>query len=444
MKKVLDINGSPFLHGYSHTASFMSITMNRVRFGQSDVNVSDLIWGYDNSRIKTFFCEIVNGYEKRIIKNLPPNVKIKNDSFDIFFNGNNDESIYLFNALDSLQSFEYKLNAMKEICRWSMAGAEINNGNSNNGNFFRAVFAPMNMIYITGEKNGDKFTYNINNKEKCQYMKLDTSDVINVLISENGEDWHLIHREDNYFDRNLGRVGFFSWIGCDSFEDWFFSNFIQLHCSKNLECYYDVKLNYYIAPFLKSHYNMSNPWIDEYYIPKEYVEQSKGILDFIHFCLNKDIYVSLHLNEKYIPDKWAYNYKDFEHESLIYGLDDEKEILYLMGFNKTQTFEPYTLSYSIFLSSYNNVFYSKELIMMTFTIPDLSFTLNPTRIINFLKEYSLGINSTFRETLIYDKIDWVFGINVYDVMIDHVNLLRDKKIVYLLSEHKKFMKERIN
>lgn len=182
MKKVLDINGSPFLHGYSHTASFMSIAMNRVRFGQSDVNVSDLIWGYDNSRIKTFFNEIDNGCEKRIIKNLPPNVKIKNDSFDIFFNGKNNESIYLFNALDSLQSFEYKLNAMKEICRWSMAGAEINNGNSNNGNFFRAVFAPMNMICITGEKNGEKFTYNINNKEKCQYMKLDTSDVINVLI----------------------------------------------------------------------------------------------------------------------------------------------------------------------------------------------------------------------------------------------------------------------
>lgn len=80
------------------------------------------------------------------------------------------------------------------------------------------------------------------------------------------------------------------------------------------------------------------------------------------------MYVSLHLNEEYIPNKWAYNYKDFEHESLIYGLDDEKEVLYLMGFNKTQTFEPCTLSYSIFLSSYNNVFYSKELIMMSFTI----------------------------------------------------------------------------
>ena len=50
---------------------------------------------------------------------------------------------------------------MKEICRWSMAGAEINNGNSNNGNFFRAVFSPINIINIKREKNCDKINYKI-------------------------------------------------------------------------------------------------------------------------------------------------------------------------------------------------------------------------------------------------------------------------------------------
>lgn len=447
MNKILEINEKPFLHGYSHTASFMSIVMGKVRFNQSDVSVSGLSWYYSDLDKKDFLSEFEeDNNKKKISKQLPINVEETNDSFDIHFGKCNDiksDSCYLFNTMEKLTSFEFKLNSMKEVCRWSMAGAEINDGGENaHKNIFRAVFSPMNVIRIMGEKYGNGFYIEIENNDECKYMKINVSDSIDVLISKNGYMWENIYSCENYFDSHA-RIGFFAWIGNDSFQDWFFSNYIQLHCSNDLECCYDVKLNYYIAYFLNYRYNMSNPWLEQHYIPRDYIDSSNGILDFVRFCLKRNKYLSLHLNEKYVPEKWAYGNTDFEHESLIYGIDDEKKQLYLMGFNKNQTFEPYTLSYSDFSLAYKNIICNKDLVMLSYKIPDLAFTLDTKRIVAFLNEYLLGINSTYRETLMYDEMNWVFGIKIYDVMIDNVVKLKDKKISYLLSEHKMIMKERV-
>ncbi len=447
MNKILEINEKPFLHGYSHTASFMSIVMGKVRFNQSDVSVSGLTWCYSDLDKKDFLSEIEEDNDKKkILKQLPPNVEKTDDILDMHFGKRNDiksDSCYLFNTMEGLTGFEFKLNSMKEVCRWSMAGAEINEEGSNaHKNVFRAVFSPMNVIRIMGEKYGNGFSIEIKNNDECKYMKINISDKIEVLISTDGHMWKNIYSCENYF-ADSARIGFFAWIGNDSFQDWFYSNYIQLHCSNDLECCHDVKLNYYIPAFLNYRYNMSNPWLEQHYIPRDYIDSSNGILDFVRFCLKRNKYLTLHLNEKYVPDKWAYSITDFEHESLIYGIDDEKKQLHLMGFNKNQKFEPYALSYNDFSLAYKNVFCNKDLVMLSYKIPDLACTLDIKRIVTFLNEYLLGTNSTYRETLMYDEMNWVFGIKVYDVMINNVKKLRDKKIPYLISEHKKIMKERV-
>ena len=186
MNRILEISEKPFLHGYSHTASFMSIVMGKVRFHQSDVSISSLIWHYDDFCKKDFSSEIEYDDKKKILNQLPLNIEETNDGFDVHFGKFNDaksDSCYLFNQLDGLNSFEFKLNAMKEVCRWSMAGGEINDGDlSTSKNVFRAVFSPMNVIRIIGEKQGNGFSFEIENNDECKYMKIDISDSIDVLI----------------------------------------------------------------------------------------------------------------------------------------------------------------------------------------------------------------------------------------------------------------------
>ncbi len=445
MRKILDINANPALHGYSHTADFMSIVTNKVRFGLSDINVSDFKWQYETIEKQDFDTVIETAGEKKKVTILPSGIKKNNEEYDISFGIKKDEFIssFFFNSVDGLNSFEFKLNAMKEVCRWSIAGAEISSGEFNAPEkVFRAVFSPMNVIRISGNEHGDDYSYEVKNEDECKYMRIVVSKSIEVFVSKDGCEWKSIHIQNNIFDASA-RIGFFAWIGEDRFKDWYYSNFIQLHCSKDLTEYYDVKLNYYLPAFLNYRHNMSNPWLEQFYVPGRYVDETSGILELIRFCLKNNKYLSLHLNEKNVPGKWAYERKDFEHRSLVYGIDDEERQLYLMGYNKTQTFEPYTLSYDDFCLAYKNVRENKELVILAYQIPEVPFTLNKERIIDFLSEYLSGTNSTYRDSLIYDEIDWVFGVNIYDTLADNAEKLRDKKITYLVSEHKKLMKERI-
>lgn len=449
MRKILKICENPFMHGYFHTASFMSIVTNHVRFHQSDINVSNLNWSYTDNVKTDFICEIGSKDEK-IKRYYPPelssNISYNNDGYDICFGKHDDfysNTCYLFNTMKNLRAFSFKLNAMKEVCKWSMAGVEINEETSDYKNVFRAVFSPMSVIRIMGEKNGEVFSFEYNNDNNNKFINILFTDIIVVQVSSDGELWKDIYDTENFFDQSNSRIGFFSWIGDDSFQDWFYTNFIQLHCSKDLDFYYDVKLNYYVRGFLDYRYNMSNPWIEQFYLQRDYIDVNGGIFNFIRYNLNHNKYISLHLNEKYVPEKWAFNNTDFEHESLVYGIDDKNEILYLMGFNMTQSFEPYTISYTDFVLAYDNTIDNIKITTMSFKIPDLGFTLQASRILTFLNEYLSGINSTYRDNLIYDEIDRIFGFKIYDVLFDRVDKLKDKKIVYLICEHKSIMKERV-
>lgn len=445
MKKILEINENPVIHGYSHTADFMSIAMNKVRFDLSDVNVSNLIWHYENEDTKDFNTLVGKDDENKIVKELPPEIKIDNEVYDIFFGEGADgiDSCYFFNSVKGLHSFEFKLNAMKEIFRWSVAGAEISSGDINSpDHVFRAVFSPLNVFRILGSDYGVEYSHEIKNDDGCKYMKIVLSERIDVLVSQDGDSWRIIYSQENNFDSSA-KIGFYAWIGNDNFRDWYYSNFIQLHCSKDLTNYYDVKLNYYIPTFLNYKHNLSNPWLEQYSIPGEYVDDITEIVEFVRVVLKRNHYLSLHLNEKYVPGKWAYEVKDFEHRSLVYGIDDDKEQIYLMGYNKTQTFEPYKLSFDEFSLAYKNVSEHRELEVLAYQIPELPYKMSKDTIIGYLKEYLSGTNSTYHDALTFDKINWVFGISIYDTLFEYVERLKDKKITYLISEHKMLMKERV-
>lgn len=447
MKKILNINKHPFLHGYSHTASFMSIVANKVRFNLSDVSISGMKWECHGKTKVDFYCDAKNEEGKSVpTQKIPDGVVINNTDVEFFFNALKNptlDSYYLYQPLVNIDAFSFRLNAMKEVYRWSFAGIDVSEfDKDNNYNYFRAAFEPLDVIRITGKQNGTDFSIALDNKYQHRHMKIEIKDMLTVLTSIDGVKWEKIYEKENDFDSSVARVGFSTWMGNDFFKDWFFSNFIQLHCSKDLSYYYDVKLNYYLGEILNYRYLDSNPWIDKFYIPRTYIS-ANGIIEFVKYAIMENKYITLELNEKYVPNTWAYRDVNFEHESMIYGIDEESETLYLMGYNKNQTFETYTLSFEEFLSAYNNVTHSREISMLSFVIPQLELTFEKSNIISFCSEYYEGINSTYRANMIHDKIDWVFGIQIYDVLLNNIPLLKDKKIVYLIYEHKLIMKERV-
>lgn len=447
-KKVLDVDKNPFLHSYFHTASFLSIISDKVRLNKSDVSVSHLQWKYSDGIKSDFTSEIGYNSKNTIFTTIPKNISESDDSYDIYlgeFDGIKSDSCLLFNSTNNIESFSFKLNAMKEICRWSMVGIEISKADTDGSSeiLFRAMFSPMNFINIEGSNSSGKFSYRIENTDQCKYMKLGISSKLVVSISNDGDSWNQIFSEKNYISGCSARIGLFSWIGEDTFQNWFYSNYIQLHAGKELEPVYDVKLDYYMGIKRLDMYNNNNPWVIQSYVEPRLVSKIVDICDFIKACIDVGKYVSIMLNEKYIPYSFAYNKFDYDHQSLIYGYDEDKRIIYCMGYDKHQHYVPFELTYDIFIKAYAKITKVYKILISEYTIPEFYYRFDVNLMIKMLNEYKSNVDSSYREEFNINGNLRFFGIQIYDICLSNIQKMRDQRISYIINEHKKIMVSRI-
>lgn len=80
----------------------------------------------------------------------------------------------------------------------------------------------------------------------------------------------------------------------------------------------------------------------------------RDIIDVLKRVLNAGCYVSGEYNEKYIPGKSAYQKRDFLHDYIIYGFNDESRTFHSAGFLDNQRYLPFEISYDNFAQSLFN------------------------------------------------------------------------------------------
>lgn len=448
MKKILEIEKKPFLRGYYYTAAFMSIASCKTRFDKSDAVVSNLKWYNGRNYITDF------KYDNKIKSEslytmsseaFPENIVKVQNTYDIFLGKYNDtfyESVFLYNYIRDCNSFSFKLETMKKVYNWSMAGIMLIDEKNNN---FKAVFCPNNIIQISAKIGYNEcFKEIVNNSNYMYLMTKVFNNEIYVYASTSGElgDYNEIYHYECGINLDSYRMGFFLWIGEDYFENWFFSNYFQIHCDKELNINGDLKLNYY-TPMINWRYNLMNPWLENFIIPRDYIDKSNDIFDFIRRSINDEYYVSLHLNEKYMKEKKSYNHYDFEHENLIYGIDDYNQILYLMSFNKNQVFEPYIIKFEDFTKAYNKTIKNQSIELLKYKIPCNAYQYSCELLKTSIDEYISGTNSSYREEFVKNIAEREYGVKVYNALLNNLEKLRDIRIVYLLYEHKLMMKKRV-
>lgn len=437
----IDVADMPFIKSYFYNSSFMSIVENKVRFNKSDVLISDLIWLYNQTENKDFFVDLSHCDSKYTYDFIPKNIISNDGVYEIFLGsylGVESDSCYMYNYADDLVVFSFKLGALKEVYQWSQAGILIQS-ESNKKKEFKVVFMPNNKIRI--ESNDCLIDFE--NTSRYKFIKVLKNGIsIDISFSTDGINWTDNKRyEEPDLDGRV-KVGFFVWIGEDYFKSWFYTNFIQIHCGVGLKPIGDVKLNYYI-PMIDNNYNVLNPWLEQYKLPANSKITNGEIISVVKSYLEQGFCLSVFLNEKYIPGMRTYNVKDFIHENLVCGIDEEKNELLLQGFLKKTGYSTYTLSYDQFVKSYMFANVNKEISIMKFKIPDEPYVFSINTIIDFLSEYIKGINSSYRESLVKNINHRVYGVEVYNEILKDVTVLKDKRISFLIYEHKLLMKYRM-
>lgn len=135
-----------------------------------------------------------------------------------------------------------------------------------------------------------------------------------------------------------------------------------------------------------------------------FLPKKKTIVSDICALIKKGYYVHVALNERFIPDREAYNLKNYTHNLLIYGYDYDNKLFYTIAYNKKKIYAKQTIS---FLDIYNAIVHCSLKIVQIYGIKpkknynhsSLTFSKLTKNIIRYIHP-----KSKLRGISVYDKI----------------------------------------
>lgn len=282
---------------------------------------------------------------------------------------------------------------------------------------------------------------------KYKWFCIEVEDAcIKVSASENHEQWDMICQEELHVNSKENLIGGFNFIMENhQYYKWLFNNFIQLRYNAGdgvkLEYTCFVKRdwrNYTINPIVKFSFNKV----------AMLSELNINIYDYIRANINNEQYMEFWLNEYYLPDLKAYQNYQFMHESLVYGYDDRDHSIYLVAIQGGKPVDM-KVSYQDFVNAFeHNIGGNDTIYSLEYNPTNDPYELDFIHILWCLEDYLYGRNSTDDYNHLMPRERGVFGLSLYQEILENdINkeaFLLDRRIAYLLSEHKKCMYERIS
>ena len=234
---------------------------------------------------------------------------------------------------------------------------------------------------------------------------------------------------------------------------WIMNNFVNLR--------YNPKTKY-------DDFFRNDMWYNCYHITesrftKEFIDLfSTNPFDLIKRMIDAEYYIYIFLNRRFISN-YNQSDEDFWHNSLIYGYDEEQNIIYIADFFRGKRFDFETCSIDEFCHAYsypegdeefyfyvwNRAIKKKEGYQYRFNIDDLILKLEDyikCTDLNSSHYYTFDTNDV--EEVEYMHIeggyDYVYGIDVYDAICEDLqNNELSIRPLHLLYEHKVLMCRRI-
>lgn len=269
-------------------------------------------------------------------------------------------------------------------------------------------------------------------------------------VSDNGEDWTVIYKAFECPTDEI-YIGTYYEPGSFTYYNWFYSNYIQLHCDSSmgeLNEMQDVELDFFTGQKIRGNYLINNPYLFTEVMDRCDLLKMVPFREFVMESINNNYYVQALFNEKFIPGRWSYQKWDFNHVNLIYGYDICKEVYHVFGYDDKYIVSASEVPFALIEQSINSGMPQKinedYIYRITLASPEKDFKFNPKLMISFLKEYLTSKNSFDRCSFITVPMERTFGISVYQCIINSFEfVLHNSRVFYSLYEHKFIMLKRI-
>lgn len=258
-------------------------------------------------------------------------------------------------------------------------------------------------------------------------------------------NWQVI-KTANINEENVKpmHIGFQIKLNDSAYLNWKYSNFIQIFSDLGNP---NLKIEYYSS--LKKNWKC---YINNYFLNfrltkfQELSTWNISRLDFVRNSINLGKYVEIWLNYYFLKFRPEYMSRDDFHEYLVYGYSDSKKELYILGYNVNGSLLEDVISYDDFMNNRNICPSEDYLVEYEKELDGNTYELDIEAICEMIGQYLNSTNSTIYTNHFFPKKNFLFGISVYDgLMTDGgmKSLLYDRRIAFLIYEHKKCMKERL-
>jgi hypothetical protein len=224
-----------------------------------------------------------------------------------------------------------------------------------------------------------------------------------------------------------------------SFNDWFYSNYIQLtyHPETGWLNFFLARLECYPLVY----YQLLNIQI--------FINNNIDIVDFIINCINSGYYIWLYLDEFYVPNRISYNTGHLIHECLIYGYNTDKSCFYSAGFDTRHNYSFSEISYTDFIKAFYNSDINKPVNIVKHQETD-RYNFDIQNVMNLLEDYVYSKNTSKRLSIYSNPTsDVIYGLQIYEYLRKNFEnpptkeFLDDIRSLHILWEHKKCMTSRI-
>lgn len=244
---------------------------------------------------------------------------------------------------------------------------------------------------------------------------------------------------------------FLGFLGLEpTYNDYFTAHYVNL--------FYDFKLSSldFVLPRFYTVENFLTSTMIGYDDPD--IISEKYFFEMLHHSIANGYYLYANINERYIPNRSAYQKYDFQHNILVYGIDTSqrkiKSIAYtIYNEDGSLRYQPEEIDYDDFINSLANPsegthtserIYKNERTYIDFVKvkPGHVFSFDVNVLLHQLDDYLNARNVIFEEN---SEPDCVYGIAVYEVLIkkfksaERISLRATK----LLLEHKQCMLKRM-
>lgn len=421
MKKILSLNMNPYIRTYTHHGFYHAVisSEDKVNYDMDKevalVQVNSFnkyVWEKETDQLTyKFFPEnIIKFYGNKWNINMNASFWRKcNDEDEISISiqkqlyTNTKANIIIFLANDSIDTM---LNSSElyylQVGNYSKEGIVCRIKNYPKEVFFSPVMLPVD---ISLKKCGNNFT-----------VKYSTE-------KQHGEKTFVLE------DLSFNRIGFAINLGCNSYYEWMYSNYINIYFNKkNI-----MPIDYLWNTHKNWDMHTTNYFID-YNAETEITVKKIGIsvIEYIIKMIDMNRYVETLINDN-IHNSVSKKQKIQFHPDLIYGYNDEEEILYLLYYKNGKPI-PAVMKYEDFMSESNHN--DRRVIYIYKYNPDFDvYRLSHNNIIQQYRELFLSLKLSKYDP--YYEEGYCFGMECYKELLSNEGMhivLSDIRVSHLLYE----------